>query len=186
MKKRNWAPIKEMVIAYLAISKMLYWMSIIPVASDLGGIAHAILERLLQRDIVLIIVIVFIYFFERAFIMKQDKWSGIAGQIWLAIGGYGIFSIILIAYQRTFAWILAIPFDVGLFISEFMLGWTVVFFIIMGVLTVKEHFKKKEALQYAVDVQSTEIKLEMLKALLEDEVLSREEFDRQRVKVLEV
>jgi hypothetical protein len=66
-----------------------------------------------------------------------------------------------------------------------MLNWTVTFFIIMAAMTAKEHFKKKEASKYALNIQSTDIKLEMLETLLDEGALSQEEFEKQKGKLLE-
>ena len=187
MKKRNWTPIKEMLFAYLAINKMLYWINIIPAASDFGGVTHVILERLIQRDIVLILVIVFIYFFEEKVILKQNRWNGFLGQIMLAVGGYGMFSIVMVTYLWVLNLILSTPVNMGTILtSPFMLEQTIIFFIIMAVLIVKEHFKKKEASNYALGIQSTNIKLEVLNTLLEDGALNQEEFERQKVKLLDM
>ena len=118
VKKRNWSSLKEMLFAYLAISKILYWISIIPAASDFAGVAYAMLERLLQRDIVLIIVIVFMYYFEKKVILKQSRWDGFLGQIMLAVGGYGMYSIILVTYVWAFNWILSTPVNMGTILAN--------------------------------------------------------------------
>ena len=185
MKKENWSSIKEMVFAYLAISKMLYWISIIPTVNNLQGMGRVVLERLLERDFVLITFIVGIHFFEKKFILQQDRWRGVSGQIMLAISGYGMFTIILLTFIWGVGLILSTPVNMGELLSgPYMRNMTMIYFIIFGAMTVKEHFKKKEASEYALDIQSTNIKLEMLKTLLEDGALSQEEFDKQKVKLL--
>ena len=185
-KKRDWTPVKEMLFTYLAINKILYWISIVSAADGLAGAGQAVLHRLLGRDIVLILFIVFMYFFEYKFVLKQKKWNGIFAQIILGFGGYVMYSVTLLAYLWTLGLIFSTPFDIIGFLSTSMLYWTAIFFIVMVAMIVKEHFQKKGAHKYALNIQSAEIKLEMLEALLDDGALSQEEFDKQKVKLLGV
>ena len=181
MRKGNGPSIKAMLLIYLAISKIIYWINIMP--ADFENAGRIIWERLLERDIVLIAVIVIMYFLEQ----KLKKRNRLLMHIILFVGGYVIFSITLIAFVFVLNLIRSIPTDIGaILLSPFMLRWTITFFIIMVVMTVKEYVKKKEASECALDIQSTDIELEMLKSLLDDGILSQEEFDKQKAKLLEV
>ena len=184
-KKRDLSSLKEMVFTYLAINKIMYWIGVASETDGLEGVGQAVLQRLLNRDIVLILVIVFMYIFEYKFVMKQKRWTGIFAQIIIGIVGYVVFSVILITYQWAIHLIFSAPFDIIAFLGT-MPGWTAIFFIVMVVLMAKEHFKKKSASEYALDIQSTNIKLEMLEALLDDGALSQEEFDKQKDKLFGV
>ena len=183
VEKKKWLPVKQMLVTYLAISKMLYWINVISTAQGLEGMWRAISERLLYRDIVLIIFIVFIYIFEYQFIEKQQKWTGISAQIKLNIVGCAMLLIILTTYVWVTSLIRSVPFDVVLFLRGHMLNYMVIYSIIAGTLTAKESYKKKEAAEYALDIQCTNIKCEMLECLLAEGVLSKEEFDKQRAKL---
>ena len=186
MKKINWTPIKEMLFTYLAINKIMYWMSVIFSAEGFYGVGTAVAERLLGRDIVLILLIVFMYAFEYGFVLKQKKWKGIYAQIIIILFGYVLYCAILIVYNLTLGLIFTGSFDIsglsGLLRQMPLL--TVSYFIIVTVVTAKENLKKKMAPEYVSDSKSTEIKLEMLDELLDDGAISREECEKQKGKLL--
>ena len=190
MKKEKTFPIKEMVVAYLAISKAMYWFNIIAMAEGLDGVGSAVLERLINQDIVIILFVIFIYAFEYIFVIKQKKWSGNLAQGILIGVGYVIFIVILFIYVLVLNLTLQETFNLRSFFQGFfggdLLTFSISYFTIAGYIFVKESFKKKEAYSYALDIQSKDIRLETLKALLDDGVLSQEEFDIQKVKLIEV
>ena len=173
-----------MLFSYLAISKMLYWINFIFAGYE--DVWRVVLQRFLTQDILIIIVVVFIYFFEHKFVLKQKKLNSTLADIITAIGGYIIFFVVALIYVMIVDSQLPTPANIWLIItSDFMINLTVVYFIIFVALTMKERFKKKEAYNYAVDIQSMDIKMEMLKTLLDDGVLSQDEFDKQEAKLLE-
>ena len=190
MKKEKGFPVKETVVAYLAISKAMYWINIITAADGLSGVWSAILERLLERDIVIVLFIISVYTFEYIFIMKRKKWSGNLAQVILIGIGYVMFVVILFVYLLLMNWIVQESFSLRSFLTGFfgggLLSLSVSYIIIAGFIFGKESLKKKEAYAYALDIQSKDIKLETLKSLLDDGVLSQEEFDIQKAKLLEV
>ena len=180
-------PVKAMLFSYLAISKLLYWINIVSTTYSLDGVWRAVLQRLLYRDIVLIIVIVFIHLFEEKLVMKQKKQNGIIMRIISSIAAYVAFVAILTVYTWVYNLIFSYPFSLGSFLlSSAMRYWTIIFFAVMCAMIAKEHFKKKEAAEYALEIQSTDIKLEMLKTLLDDGDISQEEFDKQKTKLHEI
>ena len=178
-----------MVFAYLAISKAMYWFNIVAMAEGLDGVGSAVLERLIYQDIVIILFVIFIYTFEYLFVIKQKKWSGILAQGILIGIGYVMFVVILFTYVLVLNWTVQESFNLPSFFQGFfgndLLTFSISYFVIAGYIFVKESFKKKEAYAYALDIQSKDIKLAMLTALLDDGALSREDFDIQRVKLLE-
>ena len=181
MKKINWSAIKKMLFAYLAVSKILYWISIIP--ADFEGVGSVIWERLIEQDLVVIAIIVITYFFDK----NVKKQRGVLAHIKLFAGNYVIYVATLIIYVMILGSILPTPANLWMIMtSSFMLEWTIIFFILMAAIEAKERLKKKEAHEYAVDIQCTSVKFEMLKTLLDDGVLSQEEFDKQKTKLLEV
>ena len=185
MKKSSWTSIKEMLFAYFAISKMLYWAHIIVTVDNFEIAWQTIWQRFLTQDIVLIIFIVFIYFFEEKFVLKQKKWNGILAIVILTIVGYVIFCLIFVTQVWVVSWARSMPINIGSIIfSPFMLNMTIVYFVIAIAMNIKERFKKKEALKYAANIQTANIKIEMLKSLLSEGILNQEEFDNQKTKLL--
>ena len=190
MKKEKGFPIKEMLVAYLAISKVIYWLNLIAVSESFEGVWSAVLERLISRDIVIILLIISIYAFEYMFVMKRKKWNGNLAQVILVGIGYVMYVVIAVTYLLVMNWILQESFDVWSFLAENfggnLLNLTVGYFVIAGFIFVKESFKKKEAYAYALDIQSDDIKLEMLNAMLDDGDLTQEAFEKQKAKLMEV
>ena len=149
MKKINWLAIKAMLFTYLAISKMVYWINLI--FADYEEVWHLVLQRFLTQDLLIIVVIVFIHYFEHKFVLKQKKWNSVLADIITAIGGYVIFFVVVLIYALIVESLPPTPANVWLIISsDFMINLTAVYFIIFVALTMKERFKKKEAYAYAV------------------------------------
>ena len=189
MKKVKDLPIKEMIFAYLAISKVSYWLNLIAGAEGFEGVWSGVLERLLSRDIIIILLVISIYTFEYMFIMKRKKWSGNLAQVIIVGIGFVMYIVIANTYLLVINWILQDSFNVWSFLERSLRGnllnLTISYFVIAGVVFLKETFKKKEAYAYPLDIQRKDIKLETLKALLDDGVLSQEDFDVQKVKLLQ-
>ena len=187
MKKEKGFPVKEMIFAYLAISKAMYWLGIISVAEGVGGVWGAIWERLITRDIVIILLVISIYVFEYMFVIKRKKWTGNLAQVIIIGTGYVIYAVIVFTYVLVLNLVLQEYFDLLYFLAGFFrrdfFSLTISYFVIAGFVFVKESFKKKEAYAYALDIQRSDIKLEMLNSLLDDGVLSQEEFDIQKAKL---
>ena len=173
-----------MLFSYLAVSKMVYWINLI--TSDYEEVWRLVWQRFLAQDVLIIVVIVFIHFFEHKLVLKQKKWNSVLADTITAIGGYVIFFVVALIYVMIVNSLPPTPANIWLIItSGFMINLTVIYFIIFVALTMKERFKKKEAYKYALDIQSMDIKVEMLKTLLDDGVLSQEEFDKQEAKLLD-
>ena len=183
MKKRNWTAIKTILVTYLAISKILYWIFLIPADFDgVGGIVSVLWERLIERDLVIIVIVAITYFFEKN--VKNQK--GILAHVKLVVGNYLIYMVTLIIYLMILESMLPTPANLWMIIrSPFISTSTIIFIILTGAIETKERFKKKEAQEYALDIRCTEIKREMLKTLLDDGVLNQEECDKQMAKLLE-
>lgn len=58
--------------------------------------------------------------------------------------------------------------------------------VVMIAMNVKTYFKKKSMSEYTLSVKNTESKLAMLKILLNDNILTQEEFEQKKVKLLEI
>jgi hypothetical protein len=183
MKKVNWKAIKIILFAYLAVSKMLYYINIVALGYD--EVWRHVLQRSLQQDVLIIIIVVFIYIFDNKVTEKINKHNGGLAYIISAIGGLVIYITTLLVYVLIIDLALPTPANVvRIMTSSFMLEHSIIYFIIFVALTMKERFKKKEAYEYALDIQSTDIKIEMLKTLCDDGVLSQVECDKQEAKLL--
>lgn len=180
MKKYR-SPIKKMLFAYLAASKVLSWIETIP--ANFEGVGNVILNRLLQQDLILISFIVIMYFVE----YKCIDWDKRLANIKLFISGYVIFVVLLISnlYAQNLFFSLSINVR-EILLSQVMLNMSIIFFVVMVAVTVKEHIKKKDAVEYALKAQGENIKLEVLKTFLDDGVLSHEEFEKLKGKLSKV
>ena len=175
MEKKTW-PIKELVIAYLAISKVINWSDKI---SDLnqGGweeIGIAILNRLLEQDIMIILLILAMLVLDRKIEKAHSKKSSVVKMLKLHCFGALVVVAVLFTYFSSLNWIFAggnfnfaeysrgfiryIPFTLGIYVASII------------IIEVKQYIKMKSS-------SSLEGKLESLDILLKDKVLSQEEYD---------
>ena len=184
-EKRDWTLIKSILFAYLLISKMWYWMEIIAHVDGFTGVGSAVLERLVNRDIVIILLLVCIYSFEHLIILKQKKWNSFLSQVVVVLFGFVMYIGIFSTYSVILSFISIGEINVGNIIAN-LLPMSFIYIIFATIIFMKVYFKKKEAYDYAVDIQTADIKLEVLNSLLEDGVLTQEEFDNQKAKLLEV
>ena len=122
--------------------------------------------------------------------MKQKKWTGNLAQIIIIAVGYVMNIFIAFIYFLVMDWISSETFNIWSllesFITDNLLDLSIIYFIIAGFILAKETFKKKEAYAYALDIQSYDIKLEMLKAMLDDGDITQEAFEKQKTKLTEV
>jgi len=182
-KKVNWMPVKEMLFTYLAISKILYWFNTITILgqSDLGRVWVAVMERLLSQDILIILGVIFFFFLNKHIQNKKSK----HGKVFENVLFYGVGGIVLIGGSLLYALIMRSLFawqlDLGFFLVYLFVGYVVVAIA----LEIKEYFKKKASLDYAPSEKSTDDKLTMLKILYSDGILTQEEFDQKKEKLLE-
>lgn len=145
-KKVRWLPLKEILFTYLAISKILYWIETISAMdqSDFGTVGEVVLMRLLQRDLLLITIVILFYLLDKLIEKKLRSGNVINGVILYAAGFVG-----MIGLFYAYAWILGWFFPVGVppirtFISQWILGYIAV----IVALNVKYYFKAKEKETY--------------------------------------
>lgn len=183
MKKERFLPIKEMLFSYLAISKILYWSNTIAAIDqrDLGGVGDAVLTRLLDRDLMLISIVILFYFLEKL-IFKKYRDSGILKHIVLYAAGFVGMIGLFYFYTWIVSWFVVVEFpNLGA-----MLGNSIVWYVVIIIaLNVKQYFKSKgEGTSASAPPQGTDNKLAMLKSLLDDGILTQEEFDCKKEKIL--
>jgi len=192
MKKVKWSPIKEIVFTYLAVNKIMYWANMIITMhqSDLGNVGHAVLMRVLNQDLLLIIGVTAFYFVDKLINLKKSKYSSIAEYAILYAIGY----VMLLGLGFMYNLIMVLIFStqefsmiefVRAFIS-FVPSYTMGYLIATAALEIKQYFKKmgEKSSKEILPDQSTEEKLTMLHILLNDGILTQEEFDQKKMKLL--
>ena len=136
MKPKKWSGVKEGIIMFLAISKIMYWMNIIAEAaqSDFENAWGHIVDRILTRDLPIILVIASIIIIERS---KGNRYFKLAV-------GYVSFITITFIYMIALQWIFQSDAQQGLQIfRESFLILTIQYIVIACILSMKEHFSQK-------------------------------------------
>ena len=183
-KKAKWLPIKEIVVTYLALSKVLYWVDIVGNMEQggFGNVANAVLMRLLQRDILLIASIIMFFVLEKL-LMEKLKSSNLMKNVMLyAVGFVGMVGIFYV-YLWIMSWFFEVTFPTPwMVVSNMIIGYGVA----MVFLNIKYYFKDKEKakLAQAVAAECADDKMTMLKILLEDGVLTQEEFNDKKERIV--
>jgi hypothetical protein len=191
MKKEKLFPIKEMLFTFLAINKILYWVDTITAINPdgIGDVIGVVLTRLLNQDLILIIGVVGFFFMDKRIESKKSKHSNIVETvIFYAIGYVGMMVIVLVhsvAINLIFA---AQGFSLGEFARaflDFLPSGTLAYLAVVVVMEIKQSFKAKDKKKAAnaIPVHSTDDKLAMLQVLLDNDVLTQEEFDSKSVKL---
>ena len=168
-KKKKWLPVKEILFYYLAASKVLYWVEI--AASLELNVFNVVLNRLLNRDIVLISSIVWVYVLEKLLDKINTKDSKVANplkHVVLYVFGYiGLIALYYI-YVLALSLFLEINFmPLATFASEVLSGYI----LIVVALSLKDYFKNKEKKSYSN-------RLAALKTFCDDGILTQEEYER--------
>jgi len=184
MEKTKGTAIKEMLFTYLAISKFFYWYHTINALnlSDAGSVGQAVLARFLNQDLLIIAGVVVFFWLERTITLRKSKYSKVWENILFYGVGYVILTGMIIGYSVVmnliFAGALVLPSDWG----EFIVTTTVIYAMMMSILNFKDYLKRKEKAIYAnkPSARSAGDRLTMLKALLEDGVLTQDEFERKK------
>ena len=190
-KKEKWLPIMEILFTYLAINKIVYWINTITAMnrSDLENVGEAVLMRLLYQDLILIIGVVAFFIIYRLLEMKKSKYSSVFAYVMLYVVGFIAITVIAFIYNLIMNLIFsAQDFSLGAFTRvfiSFMPSLTIYYIIVAVVLEIKHYFKTKgkKATEKVMPIQSTEDKIAMLKVLLDDDILTQEEFDCKKEKL---
>ena len=181
----------EMLFMYLAISKVIYWYHIIVNVDGFDGVGAAIMNRLLGQDLMVVMSVVIIFFMEKTIekkiSSKKSKYGRTLNNIMMIISGYVVVTAIFLVYLS----ILNLIFTGNVFIlggslRSAMLNWTAMYLAIAIVLTVKDYLKAKEkkTSDYTTS-SSVEDKLKMLKTLLDDNVLTKEEYEAKESEIVQ-
>ena len=178
-----------MLFSYLAISKIFYWYNTVVHAihhTDFSGMGEVVLQRLLSHDIIIILGVLLIFFMEEFLEVhfETKKLGKVSEQILLHLIAYVIFMGAYLLYALIVNWasgtIQSSAWGRGIFYSSMGYIVTVV------VLDVKRYFRAKATPQYAPPVSSTDDRLTALKTLLDNKVLTQEEYDHKKEKLLDM
>ena len=136
MKKRKWSGLKDGLIMYLAISKIMYWINVVAgmAQNDFEEALPFVIDRILTQDLPIILVVACMVVIDRSKGKIHTK---------LAIG-YVAFIGISFVYTVAIQWIFqGDPMGGVLFFGRQFVGFTIQYVVITVILEVKEHFIKK-------------------------------------------
>jgi uncharacterized membrane protein len=194
MKKGKWASIKSILFAYLALNKILYWFNTITSLeqTDFSTVINAILSRFLSQDLIMIVILIAFFYLENKIEQKKAKYNNMVRTVMLYGIGYVMFIGIAIIYNLLLTLFYTPPhFTVIGFVRSFLFfipTLTIWFIVAVVALEIKQYFKSKEK-EMPADImhsQSTDDKISMLQTLLEDGILTQEEFDRKKTSLQSV
>lgn len=192
--KKKWSPVKEILFTYLALNKILYWTNTITALnqSDLGNVSRIVIIRLLNQDLLIILGVITFYFLDKRIALKKSKYSNILEYVVVYSIGYVLLMGIAFVYILIFNLIFSSQsFSFGEFVRWFIAlvpSYTIGYLVAVFALEIKQFFKKKgkESSTFDESAKSTDDKLDMLRVLLNDGVLTQEEFDNKSEILLSV
>jgi len=185
VKKESRSALWKMFFAFLVISKSVYYFDIIAAALYQGGLwamGEAVLNRLLTQDILIILIILLTFNTEKLVAPKILKYNKTVNQIIVHIIDY------ILYIGAIFIYFLIMNFFSILNHTNWrgnLIGFSILYLVIVIVIETKKCLKKKEMTEYTSILNADE-KLAMLKALLDNSVLTQEEYDRKKEKLLGV
>ena len=138
--------------------------------------AEVVIERLLTRDILIILVILITLHTEKLVRLQILKYNKTVNQTIVHIIDYLLYIGVLAIY---FGVMFAFGFFPNVFTLEVFIYFSVLYLVIIAVIEIKKYFKKKEKTEYA-PVLSVNEKLAMLKTLHDNNVLTQEEYDSKK------
>jgi hypothetical protein len=172
---RAW-PFKEVVVVYLAVSKVMYWVTVASgwQADDLDSVWHALLVRLLNRDLMLFLSVVLLFILEAVVHRRQHAPSLARDAVMYLMGYVGIVGVF---YGYLWIWsfhahVVFPPFGQSIRYSA------LTYFGAVLVVEFKERWKKKEVTEKAdhAIATGTASKKSMLRALNDAGILSDTEY----------
>ena len=177
VKKGKRTTLWEMLFVYLAVSKIVYWVNFIAVAffqGDIRAVGEAVLTRLLNQDVLIILGILLVFCVERFTERKMLRFK----KVWVRVIEYIVIYLLIMGIAFTYFWVASfilgrsINWDWG---ANLIYG-AILLLAISVVLEIKYYFKKKEKTVYS-PVLNTEEKLTMLKTLLDNNVITQDEYE---------
>ena len=131
LKNPKWATLQEIIITFLAVSKILMWMDTLSeaTAQELAGAGAQVMMRALDRDLPLIIVTVL-------FVLTGK----LKGNLWKKLGlGY----VAAVAFLMTYVFIMDLIFgrEPDAYINM-LIGFSISFVFVTIFLNLKYYFKE--------------------------------------------
>ena len=181
-KKKSAFTFKELLFAYLAISKLMYWVDNINAIylDELGSVWNMIVNRLLGRDIMVIWILIVMFLLDHYISTHPSVRKNFIKNILT----YGIGYLLYIASIVGYIFLLGL-FDLAQIGDwfEFLLSFTVFYVIASVVLHIKEVKKKKEAEMYIPEEKTNEDSLAMLDTLHKRGVLTKNEYESKKAEL---
>ena len=184
-------PIKEVLFTFLAINKVLQYLNYFNAIdqADFGEAAEALFVRIIESDLLIILGVIAFFFLDKQIERKKIKYNSIIINVITYAVGYVVLMGIAFIYSLTLTIIFAVDFSFSMYLNNFVSvipGATFSYLVIVIVLEIKYYFKNKEKEKAAESMlsESSEDKLRMLKILFDDELLSQEEYDIKKEKLL--
>jgi len=165
--------IKELLFAYLAVTKVMYWLNTFAGLDGLGEFGSAFVSRMIGQDIVVIIILIAMYIMDERFFRGKSDRDVVANIKLFSMG-----LIVFLGVVTVYTLLIGLFFEVTVnswpqFILDFSIGFVVIYVFVF----LKDMVKKKQAEKYALDTSTDEAKIAMLKSLCEAGVLTQEECD---------
>jgi len=186
VKKEKQSAIWGMLFTYLVVSKVIYYYNITTNALFQSGfrvMVEAVLERLLTQDILIILLMLLTLYTEKLVTLQILKYNKVVNQAIVHIIDYLLYIGVLAIYFGAMNFVFG--FFQDMFRLEVFIYFSVLYLVIVTVVEIKKHLKKKEITEYA-PVLSVDEKLAMLKTLLDNNVLTQEEYDSKKEQLLGV
>ena len=170
---------KQLLFAYLAVTKVMYWIGTIAMMDNLGEFGGVFINRMINQDIMTIVILVTMFSLEARIFSKTSE-NNLLANVKLYAIGLIIYLALIVAYNFLLGLFIDVSVDNWLM---FIVGWIVIFVIISLFLHLKEKLKKKETEMYLPSADTDEGKIFMLKSLCDTGVLTQEEFEEKHKKL---
>jgi len=182
-KKKPPFTFKELFFAYLAISKLMYWVDNIAVVSQDGfiGVVELVVNRLINQDIMVVWILVAMFLLDHYIETHPNVSKSWLKKILLYGIGYAIYISSILLYMLILA-LLPITGLMGIdalpaILQEVIVAYSIFYVIACVFLFLKDGMKKKEAEKYIQETITNEDSLVMLTTLCERGVITQEEFE---------
>jgi hypothetical protein len=178
-KKKSAFTFKELLFAYLAISKAMYWMNnFAAIQQDaIGEVWRMVLDRLLTQDIMIIWILLVMFLLEHYIETHPAISKGMAKHMLIYSIGYVFYTLSIVGHTLMLGLFFYVEISSW---AEFVFGYSVFYVVACVVLTLKERMKKKEAEMYIPTEKINEDTLILLNTLRERGVLSQDEYESKK------
>ena len=181
MKKIAWGPLKEMLFTYLAVSQVFYWFNIASTMRQDGleNLLGLTLERFLFQDMLIITGIIVFFYLEKIISSFKSRVNKITEHVLFYVAGYLVLGTITLTYLELLRWIFQLQREA---FSQILIIFTLLYLSVIIMFNIKEYFQSKKAFKQSPEGLSDKIFL--LETLLDDGILTQEEFDNKKRKLL--